>query len=670
MPVLPGKKQALPSQVFDKFPEDAPKPAKVPPAAKTPPAAKVPPKNGTPIAAAKPAVPKPQKAAKLVIKSAVDEAPRSVIYPHLIVNGIVIPPESCIITVAKMAKLLGWETEPEYTTRMLKEFPDMKPEAAMYGSDYLLRDVNGYKVRCWNNCRNRPFDEGHAKKLAQDLLQRNWAGFVASELKWYELHKDLASTKDWLGKLNGKGEVQLPEMTINGETIIIGRTGQVESGQHRGVALMLAEQIRLKQKGRWEANWPDEVILESLVVCGVSESPKNIQTLDNVKPRTLADIFYTSPLFNDLEVMERRECSRMLDRAVAFLWKRTGMKQEMYQTHSESQAFVEAHIRILDCLAHIFQENKDRVISNLRLSAGECAGAMYLMGCCKSDGENYHIARKEGRVSEKSLNWETWDDAREFWVMLGKDAKKDGSAPGPITKALTALVDIEDGSTGRAIEKYAILAKAWKLFLAKEEMTVEKLSLSVENGDYIEKSDGTMQLNPDTDLDFGGIDLGPDTGQSSSAGESTDATEDIEAAKKKIRDERYALMQQKTAEKKAQKEAAQQPTVAAKPSLKDELEVLRAKSPGMLLIFKGSTKCTSWGDDAHSLAKVLKVPVQLVSGNPKAEFPLASLEGSLKRLFTAGYKVGLCEQVGKETKVRDASAPGAATKPPLKGGIG
>jgi hypothetical protein len=90
-------------------------------------------------------------------------------------------------------KALGWEEENE---------------KGQFGDKYLfINPFNKKKVRCTYNVNNRPFDIPTALKYLQTIMKRRWK--------------------------------------FNLETIIIGRFGSVLSGQHRLIALVLAEYARM-----------------------------------------------------------------------------------------------------------------------------------------------------------------------------------------------------------------------------------------------------------------------------------------------------------------------------------------------------------------------------------------------------------------------------------------
>lgn len=366
------------------------------------------------------------------------------------------------LTVAQAKELLGWEIEADYTARRMQENPKLKKESrdATFGEEYTLIDEEGQKVRCWNNAKNRPFDDGHARKLAQDVLNRHWR--------------------------------------FNFENIIIGITGLVLSGQHRLIGLVLAEQMRLgKQKGHWEAlGWTMPVTIEVSIGFGAPEDADVLQTFDNVKPRTLADVLYTSDIFAGIrERKDRAELSRMLDAAIDLLWKRLGAGKDSfhkYQTHSESQDFLVRHHRLLQCVKHLWEENKNRGISHpdLRLSPGQCAAACYLMGCSASDETKY---REAEMPQEKLLDWSCWDRAKEFWSDLSGNKK-------PVGQVRLAIKNLKDETelTGRMVEKLMVVAKAWDTYKNGKAPSQDDCELSTDH-------DGALDEWPG----FGGVDLGP-----------------------------------------------------------------------------------------------------------------------------------------------------------------
>lgn len=404
-------------------------------------------------------------------------------------------------------QLLGWEDEETYKTRIGgtsggKGVPG-------FGREFLLQDLFNKRVRCWNNTKNRPFDISWARALAQDILFSG-PGLPPERRRWQ----------------------------LNGETIVIGKYGQVLSGQHRLVALILACQQWRREKEKWQHIWPTEPTMTTVLIFGIDESQAVTRTLDNVKPRSLGDVFFTSELFASLSLPDRKECSRMLATAVDWLWRRTAVKQGAgvkYQTHGESVDFLDRHSdHLLHAIKEIFKLNSGdgRAITNLNLSAGQAAGMLYFMGSSMSEYETYQTTR-----SEVSLDWTLWPRALEFWKNLADN--KAGFLS--VRNVLASLMDADTGAQGRSIEKAAVLAKAWGLYANKQEIKESLIKL-----DYEADDDGVMQLAEAPT--FGGIDQGE--GKKLIANEPAVTEEEVKAAAEAEKARHMAEMQKKVETKK------------------------------------------------------------------------------------------------------------------------
>lgn len=380
-----------------------------------------------------------------------------VIYDSLDIVEYSINAKQGPLTVDDAKLLLGWETEKDYQARKVAENPASKPEHHIYGEVFHCRDADGCKVRTTNNAHNRAFDETWCEDLIHTILFGQWAG-----------------------------PLTIPGETINGETVRISKYGRVLSGQHQMTALVMSHQVwensvalagnAADPKYPFWADKPGGPVLETLVITGLSEDPRVLMTIDYCKPRTTADVFYTSELFNTRTAPERKELCRMLDAASDFLFTRTDAQG--YRTHPEMVGFVERHKRLLKCIEHIFVENAPlvtggRKLSKLRLSAGQCSALCYLMACGseKTDGDTYRngfppsetIVDQNGK---KCIDWTYQEKAREFWARLATAGDK---AFGVVRRALGNLVDSSpdadnQGLGGRLPEKLAIIAGAWEMF--------------------------------------------------------------------------------------------------------------------------------------------------------------------------------------------------------------
>lgn len=370
--------------------------------------------------------------------------PKPVVYDRLEIVEYSTTSAAGPIYVENMKTVLGWETEAEFKVRKVAEFPDTKPESWSFGDDYHCRDITGQKVRCNNNAHNRPFDMDWCESLIHTILCGRWAG-----------------------------PHTIPGGTVNGETIRISCYGEVLSAQHQGTALILAGQI-LRRDRELGVDTPenpkypvwvghDEPFLETIVVRGMSDDPRILMTVDYVKPRTAADVFYTSEVFRGSASVERKELCRMIAIAVDLMWTRTDARG--YRTHPEVVGFLERHKRLLKCVEHVFRQNSEdtgRRIAKMHLSPGKCVAVMYLQAASglKTDGNAYR--NEEPAPSEARLDWSLWDRTEEFWSLL-VGSKDFGVVRAAFASLLTSDPASEDnqGLGGRNSEKLALLAKAW-----------------------------------------------------------------------------------------------------------------------------------------------------------------------------------------------------------------
>lgn len=458
---------------------------------------------------------KPAKAtaqAKKPTKKPEGPRAREVIYPNLRTELYLAGNSNGPITEDLAKQILGWDSEPDYAARMLAADPNLKESQTKFGDDFLLEDELGNKVRCGNNAGNRPFTLSWSKALAKDILLRNWAD-----------------------SRNGEGR------TINGETIIIGRTGKVLSAQHRLVGLILACQLWRNEEEQWgdsakdayyHLKWPDgPPTIESLVVFGVDESAETVRTLDNTRTRTLTDVLYTqTEIFGEnVTANDRKVLARSLDYAIKFLWHRTGADKEAFspkRTHSESLDFVNRHPKVLECVQFVHAINqrptledgtksKDTPLKDL-VSPGFAAGLLYLMGCSDSDTMKYQAAEppREMDGDDPILDWGRLDDAKTFWSGI---AKRDPQFM-EIIHALAALTDPNSGDGGSVMEKTCTIVKAWNTYIKGEELTEDNLKLVKE-----ESVLGIKTLKEFPIVEPNGIDMGEPV--KVPKGEKTDTTE-------------------------------------------------------------------------------------------------------------------------------------------------
>ena len=382
---------------------------------------------------------------------------------------------------AEQAKvLLGWEEETEENR---------------FGDDYLFADTLGSKIKCHNNIRNRPLYMGNVEQLKQDMLQRRWQ--------------------------------------FNGEPILIGKTGLILNGQHQLIALVLAEQERVgRNYEHWSEKWGGPVQIDKLVVCGIEETDEVFETMDTCKPRTVADLLYRSPHFENLTPRHRKASARVLDYAIRLLWQRTGVSQGPFvskRTHSEALDFLARHPRLIECVGQVLRLNEGNAISRY-LGLGYAAGLLYLMGSAASDGDFY---RNREAPSEKDLDWGAWGKAVEYWTLFANQELADLHE---VRYSLGSLYDKDvNGEEGPSLaEKLAIVCRGWVLYQAHGHVSKEGLDLH-----YTVDRRGIQHMTSNPCV--GGIDLGCKPRRRADEDEDPDL-EELERRKAEVRQARAAAL--------------------------------------------------------------------------------------------------------------------------------
>jgi len=366
-----------------------------------------------------------------------------VLYPAVDVSlrdGVKAP----CLTAEEAKSLLGWHEEDD---------------TKKFGADFLLEDFNKKKVRCFHNSNNRPFDKSLSKCWASEILRGHWK--------------------------------------LNGETIIIGKYGSVESGQHRLAAVVLADQEY--------ANNPDDYpfwkekgtapTLNCLLVFGIEEDDATVNTLDTGKPRSLADVLFRSEYLKKIDKQHRNKASKAAAYAIKFLGHRTGAFKDAFspkQTHADSLDLLDRHMKLLKCVEHIYTENGDEGRLSKFLSVGYAAALCYMMSCSASSLDKY---TKADNPTEKLLTWDLWDDAEKFWTMLAAGAKELQH----VREAIASLT--ADGGTASVNESIAIIVKAWNAITTNGKIKPSDLELVYDTDD-----DGFKTLAETPTV--GGIDIG------------------------------------------------------------------------------------------------------------------------------------------------------------------
>jgi hypothetical protein len=321
------------------------------------------------------------------------------------------------ITVAEAKEMLGW--------RVAATGEDFK-------SDFLFRDLEGNKVRLENNPTNRPFRMTLAKRYMNEVLRG----------KWY----------------------------LNGETIILDRLGHVQSGQHRLVGLVLAEQERQKNPRTWaEHGTTKPVTMDGVVVVGISEAKEVADSLDLGQKRSLGDVVYRRNEFAEGETAGKsaKRLSNLLAYALRLVWLRVGGMQVSDAPnfpHSEALSFLERHPRIKECLTFIFGEDggPEKRISKF-LSLGYASGLMYLMAAAKTEPD------------AEEPNFGLWDKAAKFWTLVAYGAELAKGDPIHTLREALSRVNAGGGKDRDAI--VGMVIKSWNAYTEGEELGAKDIKV-------------------------------------------------------------------------------------------------------------------------------------------------------------------------------------------------
>lgn len=349
------------------------------------------------------------------------------------------------LTVDEAKKILGWQSSTG--------------TGVDFENKYFLRDKEGDKVRLTNNVTNRPFRRGLADAYALEMLRKKWA--------------------------------------LNGETIVIDKKGGVQSGQHRLIALVFAEQMRSADKEKWkEYGWSGPVKIDAVVVSGIDTKKEVVDTLDLGQKRSLGDVIFRNQEFvatkeSPLSEAEQKTLANVLSGAIRLSWIRQGGKvvsDAPKLPHSEALQHLEENPVIRDCVDFVWREDAGETgkrISSL-IPLTYAAGLMYLMAT-------------SGTKQGKEIDLKMQSKAEEFWVKFASGA--DLKADDPIL-VLRKLLTNRSTSTGAGRDEVVILVvKAWNLWIDGNKATASDIKVKMA------KNKDTGKMVVDEDPRMGGLDV-------------------------------------------------------------------------------------------------------------------------------------------------------------------
>lgn len=358
------------------------------------------------------------------------------------------------LTAAQAKKFLGWS----------QPIGD-----GSFGSEYLFKDRRGVTTRCANvMLRQRPFVASLATQWMYEILHGNWK--------------------------------------LNGESMVIGKTGLAIECQHRMVALIWAVQEWEDHPGRYLA-WPKntEPTIDCLIVTGIEEDRDTVNTINTGKPRSLSDAFFSSGLFeldpnSSKDRRQMRLWCRIADAALKMLWHRTGEDGRSLAprcTHAEALHFLERHPTVKKAVQFIAAESDGKKVGNL-IQPGTASAFLYLMAASETEYVN-KAATGYGQVNrpgEDLVSLSRWDQACDFWVKLSGRAKEFN----PLIETLGELFLDEETKVYLPVILGHIV-KAWNQYIAGKKITAKSIEL-----EYESDGEGTEWLAETPTV--GGIDIG------------------------------------------------------------------------------------------------------------------------------------------------------------------
>ena len=289
------------------------------------------------------------------------------------------------LTVEEAKALIGWQVADD--------------------KDYIFRDLDGNKIKLENNPDNRPFRMVLAKRYANEMIRGKWDG-------------------------------------LNGETIIFDWFGFCQSGQHRLVAFILADQMR--EQGL-KTVWSKEASLECLIVLGTD--PSSADTLDMGQKRSLGDVLFRRVDFSGKSKSEQKKLTNILSHTIRMVWLRTGGKKisdAPHFPHSEALDFFEEHPRLYDAVQFIYDLEGGRGSEggriSKRISPGYAAAMLYLAGMSTTDPAKYAVEGTD------AMDDKLWERAEDFWTLFASGANLPEGSPILVLRELLVNIDAQSGA--------------------------------------------------------------------------------------------------------------------------------------------------------------------------------------------------------------------------------
>lgn len=221
----------------------------------------------------------------------------------------------------------------EQTAEVVEMTPDLMREAlGIEESPAGTFKIGRKRYVAKHNRSNRPFQPALAKRWMQMFLDGSW--------------------------------------DYTGESVSFDTKGEVVSGQHRGIGLLMAEEAI--QSGRFTGKRVGSLSFPQVFAYGVK--PSAADNTDTGKGRNSADVAFRRRIFKDLTLAEQKKCSSDLSTAQRLLWIRLRGKTVSRggrQPQQEMLDVLKEHPALETCVRFIFELDRSQEVYKEQIIEGD-----------------------------------------------------------------------------------------------------------------------------------------------------------------------------------------------------------------------------------------------------------------------------------------------------------
>lgn len=287
------------------------------------------------------------------------------------------------------------------------------------------------------------------------------------------------------------GDILQGQFFLNGEVLSHGKHGWFINGKTRAMALILAQSMYDENPQRYpywstlfakEEVSDEQLFIDVILITGVEESQKVIQTIDTGRPRSFADSLFSSGVFAGEKIPPKliMKYCKVLEGAVRFVWMRGGeyaYAMNPVISHSDASEFLERHPGLVSAVRSVLDENepaedgeKPRLASVLGL--GQLAGLIYMMSI-EADEPKLEKYWTADWPAEKLVGLDRVETAEQFLTLLaGRDKLT--------VEIQKAIAEASTDTNANVAERTAIVINGFNAFVTNGKCTPAKVRADVE----------------------------------------------------------------------------------------------------------------------------------------------------------------------------------------------